>query len=249
MLSANLAALLAEQSSAEIDLKSNTRRQAVQVKSLSARAKDTEVLAPLDGVVLSRRVELGEVVSLNQDLFTVGDVSRLILEVSVDEADVGRVHDGRDGLAASLAAVSLYAFGSQVFSAKVFEVLPDANRERKAFLAKLVLDEPPRGLRSGMSAEVNIIASEKLNVLLGPSAGVQSGKAWVVRNNRAEQVEVQTGVRDLLRTEITAGMAEGEAVVIEGMDGLKPGARVQVTELPMSKDDPLPEAAAQKNTL
>ena len=76
-----------------------------------------------------------------------------------------------------------------------------------------------------------------------------SQAAGIQRDNRAQQVEVQTGVRDLLRTEITAGMAEGEAVVIEGMDGLKPGARVTTTELPMSKHDPLPEAAAQKNSL
>ena len=61
------------------------------MQSLASRVSDTEVRAPLDGVVLAKSVELGEVVVVNQPLFKVGDVTRLILEVSVDEADIGRV--------------------------------------------------------------------------------------------------------------------------------------------------------------
>src|SRR5262249_13334912 len=162
---------------------------------------DTEVRAPLDGVVLVKHVELGEVVSVNQPLFTIGDTRRLVLEVSVDEADVARVSDGHDGRGASRAAVTLYAFADQVFAGRLYELLPDANRERKAFLAKVELSRPPTGLRSGMTAEVNFIAREADDALLAPSAAVTDGKVWVISGERAHQRTVTTGIRDLLRVQ------------------------------------------------
>lgn len=242
VLEANLESIRAEASSTAIDLTSSTNRRAVEQRSLAARYQDTEALAPMDGVVLARRVELGEVVDVNEELFTVGDVSRLILEVGVDEADVGRVFDGRTGPAASTAAVSLYAFPARTFAGNVFELLPDANRDRKSFLTKIRLIQPPAGLRSGMSAEVNVIVAEKLGVLLAPSAGIRSGKAWVIRDERAYQVPVNIGFHDLLRTEVKSGIAEGEAVVIDGADALADGDRVTMIERPLLKDAPLPES-------
>jgi len=150
-LEGQLAANEAQQRALRIDLTANAARQAAAVQSLATRVSDTEVRAPLDGVVLARSIELGEVVAVNQTLFKVGDTRDLILEVSVDEADVARVHDGvlADSVGGSPAAVSLYAFPKDVFRGKVFEIHPDANRDRKAFLVKVRLEKPPAGLAAG----------------------------------------------------------------------------------------------------
>ncbi len=60
--------------------------------------------------------------------------------------------------------------GQKLLDAHVlFDVLPDANRDRKAFLVKVRFDAPPEGLRSGMSAEANIVLGEKPNVVLAPA--------------------------------------------------------------------------------
>ena len=88
---------------------------------------------------------------------------------------------------ASPAAVSLYAFPRDVFRGQVFDILPDANRDRKAFLAKVRLEQPPPGLRSGMSAEVNVIAREEEGVLLAPSEAEAEGSVWTVRDGRAQR--------------------------------------------------------------
>src|SRR6185369_478522 len=126
-LEGQLAANQAQQRALRIDLNANAARQQAAVQSLATRVSDTEVRSPLDGVVLMKAVEIGEVVAINQTLFKVGDTRDLILEVSVDEADVARVHDGAEkGTTPSLAAVSLYAFPKEVFRGKVFNVLPDA---------------------------------------------------------------------------------------------------------------------------
>jgi len=184
------------------------------------------VRAPLDGVVLAKSVELGEVVVVNQPLFKVGDVTRLILEVSVDEADIGRVHDGRGSAPASVVAVSLYAFPKQIQQGHVFEVLPDANRDRKAFLVKVKLDAPPEGLRSGMSAEVNIVAGEHDGALLAGTESVSDDAVWLVRDGRAQKQPIKVGYRDLLRAEVLSGLAEGDLVVVSGQDKLTEGMRV-----------------------
>jgi multidrug efflux pump subunit AcrA (membrane-fusion protein) len=165
---------------------------------------------------------------------------------------VARVRDGADGAngkgAASPAAVSLYAFPKEVFRGKVFEVLPDANRDRKAFLVKVRLEKPPAGLRSGMSAEVNIIAREEEGVLLAPSEAEADGAVWVVSDGRAHKRPVTVGIRDLLRVQIMSGLTEGDLVVAEGQDKVSEGARVAATVKPADKLKPLPDTSQPGQT-
>lgn len=241
-LEGQLAANQAQQRALRIDLNANAARQAAAVQSLATRVSDTEVRAPIDGVVLARSVELGEVVAINQTLFKVGDTRDLVLEVSVDEADVARVHDGPSGTG-SPAAVSLYAFPRDVFRGRVFELLPDANRDRKAFLVKVRLEKPPAGLRSGMSAEVNIIAREEDGVLLAPSEAEADGQVWVIKDGRAVRQPVTIGIRDLLRIQVKEGLAEGDEVIVEGQDKVTAGARARATVRAADKMKPMPDAS------
>jgi multidrug efflux pump subunit AcrA (membrane-fusion protein) len=123
--------------------------------------------------------------------------------------------------------------------------LPDAQRDKKAFLVKVRLIDPPAGLRSGMTAEVNIIAAEKRGVLVAPTEALRTGAggaltAWVVRDGRAAEVVVRRGIGDVLRSEIVEGLAEGDLVVTEGADGLVEGARVRPTVRRADREQPLP---------
>jgi HlyD family secretion protein len=240
-LEGTLAANQAQQRSLRIDLSANAARQAAQVESLAARVADTEVRAPLDGVVLTKNVELGEVVAVNQVLFKVGDVATLLIEVNIDEADVGRLGEPEGGKAGSPVAVTFYAFPKQVFGGRVVELYPDANRERKSFLVKVRLDAPPPGLKSGMSAEVNVIVGEHDGALLAPSDAEQDGRVWLVRDGRVEHQQVEVGIRDLLRFEVLSGLEEGDQVVVQGQDKLTPGTRVTVTERKPDVMEPMPD--------
>ena len=236
-----LAANEAQQRALRIDLTSNAARQKASVQTLEARLADTEVRAPLTGVVLSRAVEVGEVVAVNQPLFKVGDVSKLILEVSVDEADIGKLRDGKGSAPASEVAVALFAFPNQVFHGRIFEIMPEAERDRKAFLAKVSLDDAPEGLRSGMSTEVNIIANERRDVLLISTEALDGQAVWVVTAGHAMRRSVKLGIRDLLRVEVLAGLNEGDQVVVGGQEYLSSGARVRATELAPDSNDTQPQ--------
>lgn len=235
---AQIAANDAKQRALRIDLNAGAVRAAVAVDSLEARVADTEVRSPMDGVILAKNIEVGEVVTLNQTLFKIGDTKNLILEVSVDEADVGRVRDGDKG---SVAAVSLYAFNPKIFSGRVFDIGPDADRSRKSFLAKIRLDEPPPGLRSGMSAEVNIIADEHPGALLMPTEADSNGFVFRIEAGRVHKIPVKLGIRDLLRVEVREGLSEGDLLVVEGQDKIEDGKRVDPTIRTTDPLAPMPD--------
>ncbi|NUO49372.1 MAG: HlyD family efflux transporter periplasmic adaptor subunit [Polyangiaceae bacterium] len=174
-LEAQLAAARADLNAEQIELDAGAKRAKEAVSALETRVSETEVRAPQAGVVLAKYVEPGEVVALNQALFKVGDTKSLLLEVNIDETDIARVHDGIDGKPPSKVAARLNAFPGKSFDGQVVMVLPDANRETKSYLAKVRLDDPPSGLRSGMTAEVNIIVDERDGVLLGAGAAQKLG--------------------------------------------------------------------------
>ncbi|GAC1580155.1 MAG: efflux RND transporter periplasmic adaptor subunit [Polyangiales bacterium] len=240
-LEAELAGISAHQRALRIDLSARVTGSNAAVDSLSAHLRETEVRSPLDGVVLSRSVELGEVVTVNQQIFKVGDVSNLLLECAIDESDIGKVSLGKR------AAVSLYAFPQSIHRGEVIEILPDADRGKKSFLVKVKLESPPTGLRSGMSAEVNVIIDERKGALLAPAEAIDSkGETWMVRNNRAEKRILTFGIRDMLRVEVLGGADEGDRLVIEGGAGLENGARVRATEKAINLSAPQSSAAKPK---
>src|SRR5262249_18993908 len=83
VLEAQLAAQGAQARALKIDLAGRAMGQSAAVGALKSRFDDTEVRAPIDGVILSRSVELGQVVGVNESLLRVGDTDHLVLECSV----------------------------------------------------------------------------------------------------------------------------------------------------------------------
>jgi HlyD family secretion protein len=239
MLEAQLAAQQAQRRSLLIDLGAKASGSNAAVQELAARLAEAELRAPIDGVVLSRSVEVGEYVQLNGPIVRIGNVDALVLECAVDEADIGRIAIGKK------AAVALYAFPKQAFHGEVFEILPDADRTKKAFLVKVRLSDGPPGLRSGMSAEVNLVVEEHPGALLVAADAIDAnGNVWLVNGDRVEQRAVTIGIRDMLRAEVVAGLGEGDRVVVTGGDALKPGVRVTATFVAPNVDAVLPKSSA-----
>ena len=238
-LEAMLASQEAQAKSSKIDLQAKASGSNAAVSELAAKLADAEVRAPIDGVVLARNVEPGELVPVNGVLFKIGDVTRLVLECSVDEADIGRISVGKK------AAVSLYAFPKRAFHGEVFDIFPEADRNKKSFLVKVRLTDVPPELRSGMSAEVNIIVDEHAGALLAPAEAIDAdNQVWVVSGDRVERRKLTIGVRDMLRVEVLNGLAEGDRVVTAGVDGLTPNAKVKATFEPPNKNSVMPKTSA-----
>jgi HlyD family secretion protein len=228
-LKAEWAVADARASSMEIDLAAERERVGAIEGSMAAQNADAEVRAPLDGTIIRRRVELGEAVVASQPLFLVGDTSHLVLEVKIDEADVGRVRVGQPALA------ELYAFADQVLDGRVAMLYPDADRDTKTFLAKVELNAPPAGLRSGMSAEVNVVTDRHDGATLVPAGAVENARVWVVEDGRVRARTVRVGLRDPRSAEILEGVKPGELVMVLGAGGVEEGARVRPVDAPPSE--------------
>lgn len=146
------------------------------------------VKSPVNGVVLSRQIEPGQTVaaSLNAPvLFTIAeDLSRMRLEVKVDEADVGQVAAGQR------ATFSVDAFPGRTFPARIERVDVGANSGTTggtgttttaasstgtvvAYTARLTVANPDFTLRPGMTATADIVTTERRNVLLVPNAALR----------------------------------------------------------------------------
>jgi multidrug efflux pump subunit AcrA (membrane-fusion protein) len=213
--------------SSRLELTATRDQLASQVLSLATEVDERVVVSPLAGMVLRRDVEPGEVVAQNQALFEVADVSTLLIELHVDEADIARV---QDGAAPSAVALSFYAFPGQAFAGTVAQILPEPDRIRRSYTVKVRLDQPIAGLRVGMTAEANIIVQRKDAVLLVPAEALDGDQAWFVEDGRAVKRPVKLGIRDLTHAELLSGAAEGaQAIVDAARAKLAVGDRVSPT--------------------
>jgi HlyD family secretion protein len=208
---------------AELQLTSHfdARRAEAGLASSQARASDAEVRAPIAGTVLSRYVELGEVVAVNQDLCRIGDTAQLRVEAIVDEADIGRVRVGMP------AALRITAFQAQTARGKVERISPAAQPGLRGFRVEIGLVEAVEGLRPGMSAECNIIVEQHEGALLAPFDATHGDHVWVVGPDHiARRRAVRSGLRDLGRVELTQGVSAGELLVLGSEAALSDGQKV-----------------------
>jgi HlyD family secretion protein len=118
----------------------------------------TQLRAPFDGVITSRNVELGEVVSPGQEVISLSDLSRVELKIFVDEAEIGKVKPGQR------AEVRTDTFPDKSYTGKVSFISPEAEftpkmiqthkeRVKLVYLVKIIIPNPDHELKSGMPAD------------------------------------------------------------------------------------------------
>ena len=202
----------------------NLRSQQIAVQqaqdSLEAAQQDRadlKVYAPITGVISTVTATEGTVVNSGATILTVLDDSTLNLPVQIDETEIAGVKVGQS------AEVTLDAFDGQTFTGKVVRVSPGATASSgiSVFTATVGLANPGGTLRSGMTAEAEIIQSEESGLLV-PSKAIQTvrGRSYVqlptAGGAEGEQVRVETGATDGTNTVITSGLEPGQQVVVPG---------------------------------
>lgn len=181
------------------------------------------IRSPMDGVVLRRDGETGEIAEVGQVLFRVGVPTPLQVVAEVNEEDIPRVKVGQTVL------FRTDAFPDRQIKGTVREITPLGDVAAKTFRIKIALpDDTP--LKPGMSVEANVVTREKPNALLIPTDALQGSTVFVVRNNRLHKREIEIGIRGTRRSEVVSGLAEGERVASPAPLDLKDGARVRVKE-------------------
>src|SRR2546421_1241907 len=196
-------------------------------KKLEAQMKNSEVRAPIDGLLTNVQTIDGELVSAGNELFTVSSHKNYV-RGEVNEEDVGEVKPGMK------ANVQLYAYATRQFAARVSSIQPAADPETQRYTIVLELDNSPDNLMVGMTGEMNIITGKHENVLIVPSRALLVDQALVVKRGIVLTRTVKTCVRTLDFTEVVNGVSEGDHVVVTDQDRLQPGRFVhqRMVEIP-----------------
>jgi len=188
----------------------------------------TKIIAPVDGTVISREIDLGQPVAASfqaPELFTIAqDLTKMQIEVNVSEADIGKVKEGQD------VTYTLDGYADSTFEGKVTQVrLASTNTSNVVTYSVIVdVDNDDLKLKPGMTANVSIITNKSENVLCAPLAALkftpntdgkkyQTQGIWILKNKKPERIDIETGASDDSRTEIISDQLSEGAKIITGI--------------------------------
>lgn len=187
---------------------------------------NSTIISPMDGIVLSRDVEVGAAVSsilvLGSEatkIMTLGDMSTVYVLGKVDQADIGGVYAGQP------ARITVESFKDKKFDGRVIKISPMGVEKDNVttFEVRVSIQNPTGELKANMSANAELIQQEKHNVLLIPEAAVIYDKdhhTFVeTPDPKAEagkrKLAVQLGISNGVKTELAAGLSEGQKVLLQ----------------------------------
>jgi membrane fusion protein (multidrug efflux system) len=184
---------------------------------------DRVIVAPFAGVLGLRQVSPGSLVTPGTVVTTLDDVSRILLDFSLPERNLGALAVGNTVRATS------DAFPGETFEGRITSVGSRVDAATRALAARAEFDNPQRHLRPGMLLKVELQQATRQALQVPELALDQLGEqAFVYRvaGDKVEHVPVKIGARRPGWVEILGGVAAGERVVVEGIVKLKDGARI-----------------------
>jgi len=196
------------------------------LKQLEEQLSYTTIESPLDGIVLSRDVEIGDAVSSILVLgstatlvMTLGDTSEVYVKGKVDESDIGKVYLGQP------ARIKVESFKDKTFTGKVTKISPMGVEKDNVttFEVRVSINNPEGVLKAMMTANAEIILEEHKNVLQIPEGAIIYDKdknaSVEVPDPKAKEgkkkLAVNIGISNGAKTELLKGLKEGDQVVLQ----------------------------------
>jgi HlyD family secretion protein len=196
------------------------------LKQLEEQLSYTTIVSPIDGLVLSRDVEVGDAVSSILVLgssatlvMTLGDTSEVYVKGKVDESDIGKVYLGQP------ARIKVESFKDKTFYGKVTKISPMGVEKDNVttFEVRVSINNPGGELKAAMTANAEIILEEHKNVLQMPEGAIlydKDKKASVEipdphGKEGKRKVPVTIGISNGAKTELLSGLKEGDQVVLQ----------------------------------
>ena len=201
-------------------------RDKANLAQLEEQLSYTDIVSPLDGIVLSRDVEMGDAVSSILVLgssatlvMTLGDTSEVYVKGKVDESDIGKVYLGQP------ARIKVESFKDKTFYGKVTKISPMGVEKDNVttFEVRVSINNPGGELKAEMTANAEIILEEHKNVLQIPDGAIiydKDKKASVeIPDPKAKdgkkKLALNIGISNGAKTEVLSGLKEGDEVVLQ----------------------------------
>ena len=204
----------------------DVQRNKANLQQLKEQLSYTTIVAPIDGIVLSRDVEVGDAVSSILVLgssatlvMTIGDTSEVYVLGKVDESDIGKVYLGQP------ARIKVESFKDKSFTGKVTRISPMGTEKDNVttFEVRVSITNPGGELKAAMTANAEIILEEHKDVLQVPESALiydKDKKASVEipepsAKEGKKKVAVNVGISNGAKAEILSGLKEGDKVVLQ----------------------------------
>ena len=215
--------------------KNQVRAKQEQVKADIAGAQVYvgygRILSPMDGVVVSKQVEVGLLAGPGVPLLTLEDNARYRLEASVEDSLLGKIRVGTP------AQVAIDALELEAFSSRVAEVVPASDPGSRSSMVKIDLSgeagKPGREtlFRSGLYGKARFPIGQRQILKVPQKALVQSGQLLSVfaldPSGTVRLRLVKTGKAYGNEIEVLSGLNDGDRIIVEGVERVKEGDRVQ----------------------
>ena len=196
------------------------------LKQLAEQLSYTDIASPIDGIVLSRDVEVGDAVSSILVLgssatlvMTIGDTSKVYVKGKVDESDIGRVYLGQP------ARIKVESFKDKTFNGVVTKISPMGVEKDNVttFEVRVSIDNATGELKAEMTANAEIILDEHKNVLQIPEGAIiydKDRKASVEvpdphGKDGQRKLAINIGISNGAKTEVLSGLKEGDQVILQ----------------------------------
>ena len=217
-------------------IEANIKQAEIEVNTAETNVGYTKITAPMDGTVISVPVSEGQTVNANQTtptIVTIADLSKMKIKPEISEGDITKVKAGQEvsftilsdsqtvyhSVIDSVDPANTTTSDSSSTSSSTSSSSSSSTTSAIYYYANVLIDNPDRTLRIGMTTENNIKIANAKDVLLVSNMAIQKrdGKSFVnVLNdkNQSEPREVKTGVQNDFQTEIKSGLNEGEKVIV-----------------------------------
>jgi membrane fusion protein (multidrug efflux system) len=183
-------------------------------------------ITPIDGIVLSRFIELHQELPPGSRTFAVARLDKIRIEIGIPEQEISGIAVGNE------AEVSFAMYPGRTWQGRLERISRELSPETLTFRAEVRVDNPDRKILSGITAKVRLKRHSLKNQIAVPSAAIlTSGEetyVMVEEGNRALKVPVVPGPTDNARTVILRGLAAGSRLITEGNHLVQDGAQVRV---------------------
>lgn len=222
-----------ETSKAQVSVsKAQVAQAEAALKTAQTNLGYTRILSPVNGVVISRNVDIGQTVAASfqtPTLFIIAqDLTKMQIDTNVGEADIGNVAEGQD------VKFSVDAYPGAPFRGRVLQVrnAPITIQNVVTYDVVIKVDNTGLKLKPGMTANVEIITATKKDILKIPNAALRfrpsekgslpaekkGAGVWILENNKPKRISLVTGISDGSYTEFVSGdVKENQEVIVESL--------------------------------
>jgi HlyD family secretion protein len=206
------------------------RESEARLAAAQVRLAESRVVASQAGLILARIVDPGDIVRAGDSLLELAGEGETEIVIEPDERNLAWLRAGQTGKA------SADAYPDQVFDAQITYIAPAVDRQRGSIEVRLRVPDAPATLRPDMTVSVDLTVAAKEDALTLPTDAIRDTTTapWVFVVDAGVLVrrDITLGIAGEGRSEIAAGVSEGDVVVVSSGQSLEPGQRVRVRQAP-----------------